>query len=66
MHERIDYIFACVNNAAFYFFGQIVSGQKRHVGGDDYMQIDMQVGTYVTGAESVNADDVRAGECDVL
>ena len=63
VHKRIDYIFARLDNTALYFFGQVVGGQECHVGGDDYMQIHVQIAPYVTRAEPVNANHVRAGEC---
>ena len=64
MHKRIDYIFARLDNTALYFFGQVVGGQERHVGGNDHMQIHVQIAAHVTRAEPVNANHVRAGECD--
>ena len=66
MHKRIDHVFAGFDKPAFYFFRQVVCGKERHFGGNDYVQIYMQVGTHVTRTESVNANDIRAGESNIL
>ena len=41
VHKRVDYVFSRLDHTAFYFFGQVVCGQERHVGRDNDVQIYM-------------------------
>ena len=66
VNKRVHHVFPAVDKLLLHVLGDVVGGQQGHVGGDDDVQVDMQVVAHVASTEPVDADDLGKAQCHGL